>query len=109
MAFNYLPLILSVLAVSVPVQAPAADSTLEPVRSAATSGVPAGRALAQHPSLSQDLEPCINGAVSASGTFPNQAMERQIGAYLDWAAMTGQPFYLFRVAGDRLTPAFPQR
>jgi hypothetical protein len=36
-------------------------------------------------------------------------MDRQIGAYLDWTAASGQPFYLFRVAGDRLTPALPQR
>ena len=30
-----------------------------------------------------DLEPCINGGVSASGRFPTQAMEDQFHAYVD--------------------------
>jgi hypothetical protein len=51
------------------------------------------------PKTDLDLEPCINGAVSASGTYPSQAMEDQIQAYLAWSTETGRPFYLFQVAG----------
>lgn len=54
------------------------------------------------------LEPCINGGVSASGTYPTQAMEDQIDAYLAWASMTGQPYYLFRVDGAKLAGAYDQ-
>ena len=32
-----------------------------------------------------DLEPCINGGVSASGLFPTQAMEEQFIKYVEWA------------------------
>jgi hypothetical protein len=60
------------------------------------------------PATNLDLEPAINGAVSASGTFPSQAMEDQIAAYLAWSDKTGRPYYLFQVAGDRLSAAYPQ-
>ena len=53
------------------------------------------------PKTDLDLEPCINGAVSASGTFPSQIMEDQIQAYLVWGTKTGRPFYLLQVTGDR--------
>lgn len=55
------------------------------------------------------LEPCINGQVSASGTFPTQAMEEQIDAYLRWSNRTGQPYYLFTVANHQLIEVFDQR
>jgi hypothetical protein len=55
------------------------------------------------------LEPCINGEVSASGTFPSQAMEEQIDAYMRWSNLTGQPYYLFTVANDRLVGALDER
>jgi hypothetical protein len=66
-----------------------------------------------HPSRAAEadltLEPCINGAVSPSGTFPSQAMEEQIDAYIAWSGKTGQPYYLFRAAGVRLAESYPQR
>jgi hypothetical protein len=64
---------------------------------------------AESPVADGDLEPCINGAVSASGAFPTQAMEEQINAYVAWSAKTGHPYYLFRVAGERSPTAYPQR
>lgn len=36
-----------------------------------------------------DLEPAINGAVSANGLFPSQAMEEELTAYLRWTKMQG--------------------
>lgn len=40
---------------------------------------------------SKSLEPCINGSVSASGTFPTQAMENQLAAYVEWTRKNGLP------------------
>jgi hypothetical protein len=82
---HFLPLLFSVFAFSV---------------SAADTG-------SVEPDLS--LEPCINGAVSASGTFPTQAMEEQVNAYLAWSNQTGRPYYLFQVAGQRLSSAYRGR
>jgi hypothetical protein len=36
-----------------------------------------------------DLEPAINGAVSANGLFPSQAMEEEFAAYLLWTKDRG--------------------
>jgi hypothetical protein len=36
-----------------------------------------------------DLEPAINGAVSAIGLFPSQAMEEEFADYLHWAKHRG--------------------
>lgn len=52
------------------------------------------------------LEPCINGDVSASGSFPSQEMEDQIMAYLDWKP--GEPYYLFNVAWRDIGDAYPE-
>jgi hypothetical protein len=79
---SYLPLLLSGLAFSVS----AADNTTAEL----------------------DLEPCVNGAVSARGTFPTQAMEEQVNAYLAWSEKTGRPYYLFQVAADKLSAVYPQ-
>jgi hypothetical protein len=40
-------------------------------------------------SASLDLEPAINGAVSATGLFPSQAMEDQFATYLRWTKERG--------------------
>jgi hypothetical protein len=61
------------------------------------------------PADDYSLEPCINGAVSASGAFPTQAMEDQIRAYVAWSGKMGQPYYLFRVADQRFATAYPER
>lgn len=37
----------------------------------------------------QSLEPCINGAVSASGLFPTQEMEEQFIRYVRWTRENG--------------------
>ncbi len=37
-----------------------------------------------------DLEPTINGAVSASGRFPSQAMEEAYNAFIAWTEGHGQ-------------------
>lgn len=50
------------------------------------------------------LEPCVNGAVSKSGSFPTQAMEREIYAYLDWRSY--DPYYLFAVTANYLEDPF---
>ncbi len=52
------------------------------------------------------LEPCINGDVSASGTFPTQEMEEQVHAYLDW--QSAEPYYLFQVAAQRISDPYPE-
>lgn len=52
------------------------------------------------------LEPCINGDVSRSGSFPTQEMERQIHAYLNWRSY--EPYYLFAVAADYLESPFEE-
>lgn len=36
-----------------------------------------------------DLEPALNGQVSATGLFPTQAMEDEFHAYLDWTKSQG--------------------
>jgi hypothetical protein len=38
---------------------------------------------------SLDLEPAINGAVSANGLFPSQVMEEAFAAYLRWTKDRG--------------------
>ena len=52
------------------------------------------------------LEPCVNGAVSKSGNFPTQSMEREIYAYLDWRSY--DPYYLFAVTANFLEDPFLQ-
>jgi hypothetical protein len=63
---SYVPLLLSVLASS-------------------------GSAAEEITASEQNLEPCINGAVSATGMFPTQATEEQVNAHLAWSAKTGLP------------------
>ena len=58
--------------------------------------------LAKH-SADLSLEPCINGEVSRLGSFPSQEMEEEIHAYLEWRARSGSPYYLFKVAPERLS------
>ena len=36
-----------------------------------------------------DLEPTVNGAVSANGLFPSQTMEEEFAVYLRWAKEKG--------------------
>jgi hypothetical protein len=36
-----------------------------------------------------ELDPCMNGQVSASGLFPTQAMGEQFARYLEWTAEEG--------------------
>ncbi len=38
---------------------------------------------------SLDLEPAINGAVSATGLFPSQAMEEEFMSYMRWVKAQG--------------------
>jgi len=53
-----------------------------------------------------DLEPCINGGVSSSGSFPTQDMEDQIHAYLKWRS--DAPYHLFRVASKLIETPYPE-
>jgi hypothetical protein len=53
------------------------------------------------------LEPCINGAVSASGAFPTQAMEEQVNGDLARSEQKSRPHQLVRVAADRSSTASP--
>ena len=39
--------------------------------------------------IAVDLEPALNGAVSASGLFPSQQMEDAFEIYLDWTKSKG--------------------
>jgi hypothetical protein len=64
---------------------------------------------AEPPATDYSLEPCINGAVSATGAFPTQDMEDQIEAYVAWSSKMGQPYYLFRVMDDQFATAYPER
>jgi hypothetical protein len=52
------------------------------------------------------LEPCVNGDVSPSGTYPSAAMEREIQAYLTWKSY--EPYYLFAVSASYLESPFGQ-
>jgi hypothetical protein len=53
-----------------------------------------------------ELEPCINGDVSATGNFPSQEMENQIHAYLAW--QQAEPYYLFKVAAREIPSTYPE-
>lgn len=47
------------------------------------------------------LDPGANGSVSATGTFPSQAMEDQFHAYLAWTEATGRDVtYAFQDLGS---------
>jgi hypothetical protein len=80
---NYLPLVFSLLAFSV--------------------------SASDQPAVDLDLEPCVNGEISASGTFPTQAMEEQVDAFVSWSAETGRFYYLFEVAGNKLSETHRKR
>jgi hypothetical protein len=47
------------------------------------------RAAEARVSTANDLEPAINGQVSASGLFPTQEIEEQFSAYLVWTKARG--------------------
>ena len=52
---------------------------------------------------SLDLEPAINGAVSATGLFPSQVMEEEFMSYMHWVKAQGMsPLVAFesRIDGD---------
>ena len=42
-----------------------------------------------NPNFHKDLEPALNGQVSATGLFPSQAMEDAFQAYLRWTKESG--------------------
>lgn len=50
------------------------------------------------------LEPCVNGDVSQTGTWPTQLMEGNDRAQLDWQSY--DPYYLFAVSASYLKPPF---
>lgn len=50
------------------------------------------------------LEPCVNGDVSASDSFPTQAMKDQIYADLDWRS--DQSYFRFAVASRLVARPF---
>lgn len=50
------------------------------------------------------LEPCINGAVSPSGTHATAALERQANGYQTWPNYA--PYYLFAVSASYLESPF---
>ncbi|MEA3278696.1 MAG: hypothetical protein U9Q81_26035 [Pseudomonadota bacterium] len=57
-------------------------------------------------SANLDLEPAINGDVSATGLFPAQAMEDAFGAYLKWTKHRGiSRLAAFESRADELEPA----
>ena len=51
----------------------------------------AGNVSATQPTtaVAVDLDPCLNGQVSASGRFPTQAMENEFNRYLSWVTENG--------------------
>lgn len=50
------------------------------------------------------LEPCVDGAVSPSGTHPTAALERQALGYQTWSNYA--PYYLFAVSANYLESPF---
>ena len=62
--------------------------------------------LASGAGLASDLalEPCANGAVSATGTWPTELAESGLDAKLNW--QTYDPYYLFAVSASYLEPPF---
>ena len=52
------------------------------------------------------LEPCIDGAVSPSGTHPTAALERQANGYQTWSNYA--PYYLFAVSATYLESPFDE-
>lgn len=62
---------------------------------------------------SLDLEPAINGAVSANGLFPQQAMEEEFAQYLRWTKEQGVSrlvaFEPLIAVGDVASSRFPSQ
>jgi len=52
------------------------------------------------------LEPCINGDVSSTGTWPTQLMEGDSRVQLDWQSY--DPYYLFAVSASYLKSPFEE-
>lgn len=50
------------------------------------------------------LEPCVNGAVSPSGTHTTAALEREANGYQTWPDYA--PYYLFAVSATYLESPF---
>jgi hypothetical protein len=50
------------------------------------------------------LEPCVNGAVSPSGTYATAALERAANGYHTWSDFA--PYYLFAVSANYLESPF---
>ncbi len=65
--------------------------------SAAVSASPTDRDLS--------LEPCINGAVSASGTHVSQSREDIVRYFADGVVYSDDPNYLFMIEGQIIAPA----
>lgn len=55
----------------------------------------------------ESLEPCINGGVSPSGSYPSETIERGMRAYVNWR--TYEPYYLFAVSADYLQSPFGEQ
>ena len=60
---------------------------------------------ASQPDTDLSLEPCINGAVSASGTHVSQSREDIVRYFADGVVYSHDPNYLFMVEGQIIAPA----
>lgn len=60
---------------------------------------------ASQPDTGLSLEPCINGAVSASGTHVSQSREDIVRYFADGVVYSDDPNYLYMVEGHILAPA----
>ncbi len=75
-----------------------------PVVASATLFAAAAVAASQ-PDTDLSLEPCINGAVSASGPHVIQSREDIVRYFADGVVYCDDPNYLFMVEGQLLAPA----
>ena len=50
------------------------------------------------------LEPCINGGVSAQGTYPMQSDEDVARAFAEGVVTSDHPYYVYMKAGRVLAP-----
>jgi hypothetical protein len=51
------------------------------------------------------LEPCINGGVSAQGTYPMQSDEDVARAFAEGVVTSNHPYYVYMKAGRVLAPS----
>jgi hypothetical protein len=82
-----------------------AQTMAESRRVAAEGAAEHARARAWEIELEMQLEPCINGEVSALGTYPSQDLEEVARAFAEGVVTSNDPNYVYMRAGRIIAPA----